>query len=146
MTKLTQRFWLSFLLLFLIYATFGWFLHVWQASQLSWALTVVFLIAKAGILTVFWKPTREFVLLGFQSDMGYFIMVLVLASLFVAALVWLQVFVYILMMIAAGLLVRVDLLTRSIDDAIAFVALLLIPMLALAASWLPFAVESRIWG
>ncbi|NEQ33171.1 MAG: hypothetical protein F6K04_19600 [Leptolyngbya sp. SIO4C5] len=137
MTKLTQRFWLSFILLFLIYATFGWFLRTWEASHLSWILTAAFLVIKAGILTILWKPSREFVLLGFQSDMGYFVMVMVLASLFVAALVWLQVFAYILMMIAAGLLVRVDLLTRSVNDVLAFITLLAIPALGLAASWLP---------
>ncbi|NJL85722.1 MAG: hypothetical protein HC886_06660 [Leptolyngbyaceae cyanobacterium SM1_1_3] len=143
MTQLTQRFWLSFALLFSIYATFGWFLHLWQVSQLTWALVIIFVVLKAGVLTVLWKSTREFVLLGFQSDMGYLIMVLLLASLFVTALVWLQVFAYILMIVAAGLLVRVDLLTQSIDDVIAFATLLIIPLLALAASWLPLILASR---
>lgn len=133
---MTKRRWLSFLILLIAYMTFGWFLKSEQASQLSWILSVTFAFTQASILTLLWRPAREFALLGFQSDAGYFVMVLCLASLAVAALAWVQVFVYFLVMVAAALLVRVDLLAMEFGNVLSFLALSIIPILGLALSWM----------
>lgn len=133
---MTKRRWLSFFILLIAYITFGWFLKSEQASSLSWILSIAFAISQAAILTLLWRPAREFALLGFQSDAGYFVMVLCLASLAVAALAWLHVFAYLLVMVAAALLVRVDLLAMELGNILSFLALAGIPMLGLGLSWM----------
>ncbi|MEM6423628.1 MAG: hypothetical protein AAGF66_00070 [Cyanobacteria bacterium P01_H01_bin.119] len=130
-----QRRWLSFLLLWIAYITFGWFLNSHGASHLGWGLAVAFALGLAGVLSLVWRQARAFVLLGFQSDTGYFVMVLALASLAVAALAWVQIFAYLMVMVAAALLVRVDLLAMELGSAVSFLALAGIPLAGLGTSW-----------
>lgn len=131
--------WLSWLLLLLAYITFGQFLHESGAdtSLYGWVIGVVFAIALAAIMTIFWKPSQKILLLGFKSDAGYSIMVLGLASLAVVAVVELRFFSYILMLVAASLLARVDTLLIAVNTQVAFLILTFLPLLGLALSWLP---------
>lgn len=129
--------WLSWGLLILAYATYGQLLHSGDSSEYIWAATVIFLIVKAGILTLVWRPVRDFALKGFQTDIGYSIMVLVLASLAVLAVVQFRTFAYVVVLIAAALLVRVDCLIDGMDDRVAFTTLVILPLIGLGASWLP---------
>ena len=134
MPKLT---WLSYLLLLVTYTTFGWYLHASQAAHLAWIMTVVFIIALAGIMTTHWQPARSLALLGFRSDVGYLVMVLLSASLAVLVLSWVHFFAYILVMIAASLLVRIDTLTLDLSHVLTFFILVGLPIVGLGLSWLP---------
>jgi hypothetical protein len=129
--------WLSWGLLTVAYATFGQLLHTTETDDLIWLGTLVFLIVKAGILTLIWVPVRKFALRGFQSDVGYSIMVLVLASLAVLAVVQFRAFAYVIVLVATALLVRVDCLINGMGDLRAFLMLILLPLLGLGLSWLP---------
>jgi hypothetical protein len=132
--------WLSWGLLVVAYATFGQLLHAGKSGDVIWLLTLVFLIAKAGMLTLIWPPVRKFVLRGFQSDVGYSIMVLVLASLAVLAVVQFRAFAYVIVLVATAILVRVDCLIKGMGDRLAFLTLILLPLLGLGLSWLPYMV------
>lgn len=129
--------WLSRGLLVLAYATFGQFIHASGLASALWLLTCVFLVAKAGVLTLFWRPVQTFVLQGFKTDVGYSVMVLVLASLAVLAVVQVKSFAYIVVLVAAALLVKVDCLLEGLGDRRSFVVLILLPLLGLGLSWLP---------
>jgi len=150
--------WLSWALLLIAYATYGRLLHttdfepvswlsllgswigIHQMNSLVWVMTLLFVGIKASILTVFWTPVRKFMLLGFQSDVGYSIMVLVLASLAVVAVVQIRTFAYITVLIASAILVRVDSLITDMGDRLSFLVLILIPLIGLGLSWLPSLV------
>ena len=135
--SLLKSHWLSWGLLVVAYATYGQLLHADESSQYVWLATLVFAVAKAGVLTLLWQPTRDFVLKGFKTDVGYSVMVLLLASLTVLAVVQIRAFAYIVVLIAAALLVKVDCLIDGMGDRLAFTTLLLLSLIGLGLSWLP---------
>ncbi|MEL6762045.1 MAG: hypothetical protein AAFO87_00060 [Cyanobacteria bacterium J06607_6] len=128
---------MSWGLLILAYATYGQLLHADESGRYVWLVTLVFAVAKAGVLTLLWQPTRDFVLKGFKTDVGYSVMVLLLASLTVLAVVQIRAFAYIVVLIAAALLVKVDCLIDGMGDRLAFTTLFLLSLIGLGLSWLP---------
>ncbi len=128
---------LSWTLLMMAYATFGSFLHHRDASQITWGVTVALAIAGAWLITLGWPQARRVLLLGFQSDIGYFAMALSAASLAVLVVTQFQMFAYFAMLVAVSLLARVDNLIAGFRDAIAFLWLSVLALLGLALSWLP---------
>lgn len=135
--------WLSSLLLLLSYLGFGTFLHHHNSSELIWMFAISHALLEAAFLSVAWKPVRGLFLMGFKSDVGYSIMALALASLAVVIVVWIQIFAYFLVMLAASLLLRVDLLTRDISNLLSFLTLSLIAFAGLALSWIPHWILTR---
>ncbi|MEM9908534.1 MAG: hypothetical protein AAF921_26330 [Cyanobacteria bacterium P01_D01_bin.44] len=135
--------WLSSLLLLLSYLGFGALLHHHSSPELIWMLAISHALIESAFLSVAWKPVRNVFLMGFKSDMGYSIMALLLASLAVVIVVWIQIFAYFLVMLAASLLLRVDLLTRDIGNLMSFLTLVLISVAGLALSWIPHWVLTQ---
>lgn len=129
--------WLSWGLLVLSYATYGQLLHTNGSSQFIWLATLAFLLIKAGVLTLLWQPVRDFALKGFKTDVGYSVMVLVLASLAVLAVTQFRTFAYVVVLIAAALLVKVDCLIDGMGDRLSFFTLVLLSLIGLGLSWLP---------
>lgn len=132
--------WISWLLLTLTYLTFGRFLQAVEfASPLYlWVLSALFAVLLAAVTTIFWKPARDVMLLGFQSDAGYFIMALLLTSVVVIAVVQFRAFTYLLIMIASTLLARVNTLLAAFNNRTAFLLIVFFPLLGLALSWAPW--------
>lgn len=130
-------YWLSGGMLVLSYATFGQWLHGDGVQDPIWWATVAFVVVTAGILTWLWPPVRTFLMLGFQSDAGYSIMVLMLASFAVLAVVQFRAFAYVIVLVATSLLVRVDCLIHNLGDRRSFLLLMFLPLLGLGLSWLP---------
>ncbi|MEL6136426.1 MAG: hypothetical protein AAFR42_03305 [Cyanobacteria bacterium J06628_6] len=127
--------WLSALLLILACVAFSAWLTR-QGSDLSgWYSAIAYTIVQAACLSIGWKPVRRLFLLGFKSDVGYSIMALFSASLAVVIVVWIQTVSYFLVMLAAALLLRVDLLTRDIGNLLSFMVLTLISWLGLGLGW-----------
>ncbi|NEP16200.1 MAG: hypothetical protein F6J97_04765 [Leptolyngbya sp. SIO4C1] len=129
--------WISSLLLLLCYVAFGAFLQHRGSAEVVWLLAAAHAVIEAAVLSIAWKPIRNLMLLGFQSDVGYSVMALALASLAVVVVVWIQIFAYFLAMLAAALLLRVDLLTRNLGNLLAFLILALVSLAGLGLSWLP---------
>ncbi len=128
--------WLSMLLLFLANMTFGVFVHEYTRSSWVWAAAIAYIVLECGVLTIGWKQTRDFVLLGFQSDVGYTLMAVAAASFAVVLVVWVRISGHFLVMLAAALLLRVRLYTGRGNSAIAFITMLSISLLGLGISWL----------
>ncbi|MEA5462901.1 hypothetical protein [Leptothoe sp. PORK10 BA2] len=126
--------WLSLLLLFLAYMGFGAFLNTRHSADVIWWLAAAYAVVEAALLTIFWKPLRNFLLLGFQSDVGYTAMALVSASLAVVVVTWIQIFMYFLVMLAAALLLRVELRIRDVGNSLAFVTILVVSLMGVCLS------------
>ena len=126
--------WLSSMLLLLAFMGFGAFLHSRHSSDFLWWLALGYAFLESALLTIVWKPMRNVFLLGFQSDFGYTVMALVIASLAVVVVSWIQIFGYFLVMLAAALLLRVELLIRDIGNSSAFVILFLLSVMGLFIS------------
>lgn len=128
---------LSVVLLILANAVFGLFLHEEHNSLSSWVLAVIFIMFQCGCLTVGWRPFRNFMLLGFKSDIGYSLMALAGASLAVVIVAWIQITAYFMMMLSALLLLRIQLYTNRTGSVLAFLILMLVSFAGLGLSWLP---------
>jgi hypothetical protein len=69
-------------------------------------------------------------------------MALVLASFVVVMLAWLRIFSYFLLILAAAILLRVDLYTRKAGSAVSFLVLISASAIGLALSWLPTLIKT----
>jgi hypothetical protein len=134
--------WLSWLLLVMAYATYGGFLRGGGALPPAWALSAGLAVWGGWAITLGWPTLRRLLLLGFQSDLGYFVMALSIASLSVAAVSRFQFFAYFVMLIAVSLLARIDNLLAGYNDTVAFIWLSTLALLGLALSWLPVLFEA----
>jgi hypothetical protein len=129
---------LSTLLLMLANMAFGLFLHSnYGQSNLVWGLALFYTLLECSSLSIAWRPTRDFILLGFKSDVGYSLMALAGASFAVVLLAWIRISSYFLGIIAAALLLRINLYTRRGGTVISFFVLLSVSLLGLALSWIP---------
>lgn len=139
-----QAAWVSWVLLVLAYITYGRLLHQAEASVTVWLVSLGFILIKASIFTLLWHPARRLMLLGFKSDVGYLVMVLVLASLTVLVVVQFRAFAYIVVLVATAMLVRVDCLIQQRGDRWTFLVLLGLPLVGLGLTWLPAVVRGGI--
>ncbi len=133
----------SMLLLLLANLVFGLFLQEHQSSQLYWIIAIAYIAVECGVLSIAWRPTRNFILLGFKSDLGYSLMALGIASFAVVVVAWVQISSYFFMLWAAALLLRIKLYTYRVNTAVSFLIMLFVSLLGLGASWLPTLVKTR---
>ncbi len=129
--------WLSWVLMVAAYMTYGGFLHQSGASNLVWGLSLAFALTLAAVITIGWRLCRRFILIGFQSDLGYFLMALSLASMSVAAVTQFHLFAALALLVAVGLLVRVDMVIADMTKGTAFLIMVFLSILGLGLSWLP---------
>lgn len=127
--------WISWGILMLAYFSYGQFLHDSGVEEWVWLLNIGCAIALAGAFTLLWSPTRNLILKGFQSDVGYSVMVLVLAAAAVVAVVQFRVTAYLLVLFASTLLARVDTLIQELNDLMAFLVLTAVALTGLGLSW-----------
>ncbi|MEM8503652.1 MAG: hypothetical protein AAF716_10935 [Cyanobacteria bacterium P01_D01_bin.1] len=128
--------WVSISLVLLANIAFGSFLHESQIAWLTWSIATSYVVLQCGVLSIVWRPVRNFLLLGFKSDIGYTLMALAGASFAVLILVWVRVSSYFLVMIAAALLLRIDLYTRGVGTRWSFAIMLVVSLTGLGISWL----------
>ncbi|WP_121971443.1 hypothetical protein [Leptolyngbya sp. BC1307] len=128
--------WLSTVLLLLANTAFGFFLQERQSSEAVWAISIAYIALECSVLSIAWRPTRDFILLGFQSDVGYSLMALVIASGAVVIVVWVKISGYFLVILAASLLLRIDLLTRRAGLLLSFLTLFTISLIGIGISLL----------
>lgn len=132
----------SVLLLLLANMMFGSFLHEYNQSYLVWGTAIAYIVLECGVLSVAWRPTRDLILLGFQSDVGYTLMALGAASFAVVLVVWVKVSSYFLVMLAAALLLRVKLYTGRGGEVVSFLVLLGTSLIGLSISWIPTLAQA----
>ncbi|MGD1898252.1 MAG: hypothetical protein ACFB16_15010 [Phormidesmis sp.] len=128
--------WFSILLLLLANIAFGLFLRDLDLSGWVWTAAIAYIAFECSILSIFWTPFYRFIMIGFNSDVGYSLTALLAASLAVVIVAWVNITSYFLVMLAAALLVRVDLFTRRIGTLLSFILLLAVSWLGLTISWL----------
>jgi hypothetical protein len=105
--------WISLALLLLTYATFGWLLYDWTRNREVWLLVGLGSAILAGFVTY---PSRTVSMsFGgfFRADARALILIILGSIVSVILLTWLQIFVDVVVLCAAGLLVSLDLKTRG---------------------------------
>jgi hypothetical protein len=122
----------SLALLMAAYSTFSWFLYRSTATWLVWVLAALFAIAQALLLTSFSDGFKSILNSWLQSDLGYF-MTVVIAAMFVAiAFVWINVFGYLLVLVACEMLARLDLQMAGLNRTQSLIVLTLVSFAGLA--------------
>lgn len=124
-------------MLLLANMAFGFFLHHHEFHLTSWILAVVYVLFECSALSVAWRPARNFVLMGFRSDVGYTCMALAIASFAVVVVAWIQISTYFLMMLCAAILLRVKLYTHRGGPIVSFIIMTLASFIGLGISWMP---------
>ncbi len=145
MTTLTRLPFLSFFLLLLAFFTFGWFLFRSGSPPFIWGLAAGFGVFEAAIFTFLWQPTQNFFLRRIQTDAGYTITILSLASLAVVAVVWIHVTAYFLVLISALLLARLDTIMLRMHIVSAFISLWITSWVGLALGAIT-TLQLRWWS
>ena len=128
---------LSVLMLLLANMAFGFFLHHYQFHIVSWVLAATYILFECSVLSIAWEPARDFMLMGFRSDVGYTCMALAIASFAVVVVAWIQISTYFLTMLCAAILLRVKLYTRRDGTVVSFIVMILASFGGLAISWVP---------
>lgn len=127
--------WLASILCVTAYTTYsGFLLHI-AAPPLVWGASLGFAVIFPALCTIAWKTCRRFILMGFQSDLGYVIMALTVASLAVAAVTQFRMFSYLSLLVAVTLLTRVDMLIAKFSKRQTWLCMVLLSLLGFGLGW-----------
>lgn len=127
--------WVSLGVLFAAYTTFSWFLTHATVSWLAWALVFTFTLMQALLLTTLFDGLRAILKSWLRSDVGYFTLIIVMSMGVTIALVWFKVFGYVLVLVAAEILARLDLQNAGFNRVQALLILSLFSFCGLAIGW-----------
>lgn len=127
--------WLSLALLMVTYASFGWFLSspAFPAYNLPLAVVWVCVISIA-----FMRPLvsfTQFITRWFKSDTVAFLSIFMMAGVASLLLFWLHIFLYILTILAAESLARIDMQTQGVAEIRVFWILATVSLLGLGVGY-----------
>jgi len=126
---------LSAVLLLLAYGSFSWFISHQAAGLWVWSAAIAFTLAQAFLLTTYSKGFKSAMDIWLRSDLGYFACV-ILGALFIAfAFIWIRIFGYILVVLAAEILMRLDLQLIGFNRVQSWLILTLVSFSGLAVGW-----------
>jgi hypothetical protein len=130
----------SLLLLLAAYCSFSWFMFTWfrensQPIWPVWVMVIFFALAQALLLTAFAQGFRSFMSSWLKSDIGYFSMIALGAFSITVILVWIHVFEYILMLVGAEVLARLNLQHAGCDKWLSLIILTVVSLGGLAIGW-----------
>ncbi|NEN92672.1 MAG: hypothetical protein F6K48_28740 [Okeania sp. SIO3H1] len=117
---------LSLILLLITYTILGWRLASTQASQLLYLAIIATIFLLDIMLTVPLPNFKCIITPWFQSDITTFIAVIISAFLFVVIIRWISLSVDALVLMSAGILVRLDTQVYGLKNWQSFVILLII--------------------
>lgn len=138
--------WFSLALLLVAYSSFSWFLYHSTATWIVWLIALGFALSQALLLTAFSKGFRFFVGKWLKSDIGYFSVISIGAFSIAAVLVWIHVFEYVLMLIAAEILARVDLQNAGFNQWQTLGMLTSVSILGLSVGYTAQALPLALWS
>jgi hypothetical protein len=125
----------SLAILLMAYTTFSWFLIKSTATWLAWTLVLVFTLLQALLLTTLFDGFKLFIGKWLRSDVGYFTLIIVASLGVTVIMVWFKVFGYVLVLIAAEILARLDLQNAGFNRVQALLILTFFSLSGLAIGW-----------
>jgi hypothetical protein len=127
--------WLSLGLLLAAYSTFSWYVYHLTVTWVVWVSVIGFALLQAVFLTTLTQGLRSMIGRWLGSDTGYFTTVIGLAFLATTVLVWIHIFGYIITVIAAEVLARLDLQNRGFSQVQSLAILTLVSLTGLGIGW-----------
>ena len=135
---------LSLLLLLVAYISFGWFISspefpevqvrgFWISVPMVLAFVWVWILCFAFLNPI--SSFSRFITRWFKSDTVAFLSIFMFAGTAALVLYWMHIFLYILTIIAAEALARVDFQTAGFSNWQAFFGLLVVSLIGLVIGW-----------
>lgn len=127
--------WLSLLLLLVAYISFGWFLSAVDSVKYDLLIAVA---AGIGLAILFMHPLTSFSRFldrWFKSDTVAFGTICMIAGLVAVILFWMHIFLYILTILAATALARIDIQISNFPEHHAFSMLSVTALVGLGLGW-----------
>ncbi len=134
--QVRPRYGLSFSLLLLTYINFGWLLATWATNSGSWAIAIFTVLLLSELLASPWSIIRIFTVRWLNSDRRAFITSMLGGIIIVFLLVHIDWLANLLLLMSAGLLVRLDLQVANLSGWKAFLVLLSVAGLGISVGWL----------
>lgn len=140
MWSFCKQIWLSFSLLLLAYGCFGWFLstdsHLPRKAQIVvWVIVLAGAIFIDAALMAPLSYATRLIAQWFRSDTVAFLTVFSFTIFLGIVLFWLRIFTYILLIISAEALARVDTQMAGCSQSQAFWLLAVISLTGLGLGW-----------
>lgn len=126
---------LSLAILLAAYTSFSWFLIQSTATWLAWALVLTFTLLQALLLTTLFDRLKVLIGAWLKSDVGYFTLIIAVSLGVTVSVVWFRVFGYVLVLIAAEVLARLDLQNAGFNRIQALLILTFFSLSGLAIGW-----------
>ena len=123
--------WVSLTILLVTYSTLGWLLSAFHDPVSVWVVIVTGILMLAAVLSSPWSKIRDYFTRLFKSDTRAFLFAVIVALSSVAIITWLHVFAHALVVISAGILVRLDAQTFGLSERQAFWLLAIVSLLGL---------------
>lgn len=123
--------WVSLTLLLVTYSTLGWLLSAFHDPVSVWVIIVTGTLLLATVLSSPWSKLRAHFTHLFKSDTRAFLFAVIVALSSVVIITWLHIFAHALVVISAGILVRLDAQTFGLSEKQAFLLLVIVSLLGL---------------
>ncbi|GAX34121.1 hypothetical protein [Nodularia sp. NIES-3585] len=117
--------WISLVLVLFSYGTLGWALSETQAPLYVWITFILAILVLVGSLTIPWSAISKYTSLLVESNIRSFAVATFGAFLFFLMLAWFRIFLDTLLIIAAGILARIDCQNAGLKQGQAFLITLL---------------------
>ncbi|QLE56554.1 hypothetical protein FD725_14145 [Nostoc sp. TCL26-01] len=114
--------WIALALLILSYSTLGWVLSESQAPWFAWIVIILTILLLVGMLAAPYSTIARYSSVFLSSNTRAFLVTMLGAFLLFIVLAWFRVFLDILLVIAAGILARIDFQSVGWKTRQAFVA------------------------
>jgi len=134
--NLPVRYGLSFSLLLVTYINFGWLLAGWHNEWQHWIVVGLLILLLSELLASPWSIIRLVTVRWLKSDRRAFLTALLGGFVGVFLLVHMSLLLNIVLLIAAGLMVRLDLQVANLHDWQAFLLLFSTSLLGIMIGWL----------
>lgn len=123
--------WVSLVLLLVAYSTLGWLLSALHDPSVVWGIIVIGVLLLAAALSSPWSKIRDSLAPFFISDTKAFLFAVVAALLIVAIISWFHVSTHAMVVISAGILVKLDAQTNRLSQRQVFWLLAIVSLIGL---------------
>lgn len=117
------------------YCSLGYLLSSWTVPWVVWLVVVSLALIQAALLSSMPQGSQQAIGQWMRSDIGSFTIIIGVAFAIAIILVWFHIFQYVLMILAAEVLARVELMNAGFRSARSLGILTAVSLLGLASGW-----------
>jgi hypothetical protein len=128
--------WISLLLLLAAYTMFGNFLSIVSVSWAIWAIAIIWVLLLAAFFMAPLEQIRNIVGRWLQTDAITFVLLIITAALASFVFLWWNIFLYLVAIVGAEALARLDIQTSRFTASDAFYILTTTSLMGIGLGWM----------